>query len=116
MESPILAPVVLKVTVSNVERMLIHHHARQAGMSPLDYIRTQLGLRRRSLGRPTADQIAAMEDEAWSLLREIDVDPTLYFPPLPVQAPSDNEETAAQREARIALLRTVTFGSMPPER
>ena len=105
--SPILNPVLVKVTVNAAERMYLEHLARQAGMSVQDYFRVHVGLRRRPMGRPTADQIADAEDDVWNLLRQIGVDPAPYFPDEPPQPPSEDQETPAEREARIARLRAV---------
>jgi len=115
MQSNILATVVLRLTVNNAEQMFIQHHARQAGLSQLDFIRRQLGLGRRPLGRATADQVATVEDEAYCLLQQIGVDPAPYFPdPVPQGQPTD-AESPSDRVVRIARLRAVRSCATPLE-
>jgi hypothetical protein len=111
--SPVLAAVTVKVTFNVAERMYVEHLAQLAGMSLQDYLRSQVGLRRRPMGRPSPNEVVKVEDEARNLLQEIGVDPTLYFPPAPVQPPSEDEESPAQREAINAKVRAFLAGVGP---
>jgi len=106
----LLTPVILKLTLSHAEKLFIEHEARQAGLSTLDYIRSRAGLRRRPLGRPTADQIVEMEDDAHSMLQRIG-SPVAAVPPSPHPVPSPMtpapEESPMERSATIARLRAL---------
>ena len=114
MQAPALTPNVVRFTVNRAELMFIEHLAQESGLSVADYIRVTLGLSRRPMGRPTADSIAEMEADVRALLNRIGVDPAPYFPaesPESVHVPSDPDETAAERDARVARLRALTASS-----
>jgi hypothetical protein len=108
MQAPALAPNVVRFTVNRAELMFIEHLAQEAGVSVAEYIRVTLGLSRRPMGRPTADTIAETEADARALLGRIGVDPAPYFPAESAPVQSEHDETAVEREARVARLRALT--------
>jgi hypothetical protein len=104
-QSPAATSTKIKIRVSDAERLWLDKQARAAGMGVANYIRQKLGLRARPMGRPTAAEREDMEDDAWSRLVEVGADPRQYFPPDVEQAPSEDEETPEERDARIARVR-----------
>jgi hypothetical protein len=65
---------------NHAERKLIEAKAREAGMSVANYLRTCAGLPERTSGRPTVEQLEAEQDQAWEILRGLELDPAGYFP------------------------------------
>ncbi len=116
MRSPLLAPVVIKLTVNSVERLFLDHQAELAGLTTLDYIRTMTGLSTRSKGRPTHDQVADLEDAAHALLLRINLDPDQFFlkaaflAPVVAAAALPPDESTEEREVRLAKLRKLVAG------
>lgn len=95
----------IRIRVSEPERLWLDKQARAAGMTMANYFRDKVGLHARPMGRPNATQLEDMEDDAWSRLVDVGADPRQYFPPDVEQAPSEDEETPEERDARIARVR-----------
>lgn len=103
--SPAATSTKINIRVSEPERLWLERQARTAGLGMANYIREKIGLCARPMGRPTAAQREDLEDDSWSRLVEVGADPRQYFPPDVEQAPSEDEETREQRDARIARVR-----------
>ena len=100
--SPSATSTKISIRVSEPERLWLDKQARAAGMNMANFLRDKAGLHARPMGRPKAGDLEDMEDDAWSRLVEVGADPRQYFPPDVEQAPSEDEETPEERDARIA--------------
>ena len=69
------------VQLSHAEKMKLRKLARDAGLSPSNYLRSFIGLPGRSPGRPTIEQLEREQDQAWEILKNLGEDPAEYFPP-----------------------------------
>ena len=69
------------VQICNAEKKKLSKLARDAGLSPSNYLRSFIGLPERSPGRPTIEQLEREQDQAWEILKSLGEDPAGYFPP-----------------------------------
>ena len=63
------------------EKMKLKKLAKDAGLSPSNYLRALIGLPERPAGRPSIEQLEREADEAWNTLKDMGEDPAAYFPP-----------------------------------
>lgn len=104
-ETVALLPQSVKLTLNQAGFLFLTHLARKENLSLQDYMRVKAGLRPRPLGRPSADELADLEDRAWEMLRSAGLDPKIYFP-AQIQPPSEEEDrNSPERLAINAKLR-----------
>jgi hypothetical protein len=68
------------VRMNHAERKKLRQLAREAQLSPSNYIRHLLGWPEMSAGRPRLEELDQESDRAWEILAELGERPEDYFP------------------------------------